>query len=232
MPHPAPRPAFLALLALSGVPALAAPGATTPAVHAWDGAGTPAALESWVQAHLKAADADLARLAAVKGPRTVDNTLAPYDEAYRELQDAENQAQILYGVGATKELRDKGQELSQSTQAAITALNLDPQVYHALSAVPQPADAATRHYLERTLLEYRLAGVDKDEATRAKIKALQDRITERGLVFDRNTHDDVRTVVAEKSQLGGLPPDLLASHSPMPRAGSPSTATRPTPPRC
>ena len=79
-------------------------------------------------------------------------------------------------------------------------------------ACPAPADAATRHYLERTLLEYRLAGVDRDDATRAKIKALQDKITELGLAFERAVHDDVRTVLADKAQLDGLPQDYLAAH--------------------
>ena len=87
-------------------------------------------------------------------------------------------------------------------------------VYRALAALPTPRDAATRHYLEHTLLEYRLAGVDKNDATRAKIKALQDKITELGLKFERAVHDDVHTVVVDKEQLAGLPPDYLAAHPP------------------
>src|SRR5438034_9217315 len=91
----------------------------------------------------------------------------------------------MYGVGATKELRDEAQSLTQTANAAYTALNLNQAVYRALATVPSPADAPTRHYLEHTLLEYRLAGVDKDEATRARIKALQDKITELGLAFEQ-----------------------------------------------
>ena len=185
----------------------------TPA-HAWEGGDNPQALEGWVNQKLKHADAAVARLLAVKGPRTVDNTLAVYDEAFSALLDAQSQAQVLYGVGATKELRDKAQALTQTASAALTALALNPAVYQALSAVATPADAGTRHYLEHTLLEYRLAGVDKDEATRAKIKVLQDKITERGLAFERTVHDDVRTISVEPSQLDGLPEDYLASHKP------------------
>jgi len=116
-------------------------------------------------------------------------------------------------VGATKEFRDKAQALTQTANAAYTALNLNQAVYRALAAVPSPPDAATRHYLEHTLLEYRLAGVDKDDATRAQIKALQDKITELGLAFERAVHDDVRTVVADPAQLDGLPSDYLATHT-------------------
>ena len=172
----------------------------------------PASLDAWVHEHLRRADADVARLVAVKGVRTVANTLRPYDDANNELVLAAAQARLLYGVGATQELRDKAQALTQSANAALTALSLNPPVYRALAALPRPADAATRHYLERTLLEYRLAGVDRDDATRAKIKALQDKITELGLAFERAVHDDVRTVVADKAQLDGLPQDYLAAH--------------------
>ena len=156
-----------------------------------------------MNAHLQRADAAVARLLAVQGPRTVDNTVATYDEALSDLIDTQAQSQVLYGVGATKELRDKAQALTQKASAAATALNLNPAVYKALSAVPQPADPGVRHYLERTLLEYRLAGVDRDEATRAKIKALQDQITERGLAFERTVHDDVRSILVDAVAAGG-----------------------------
>jgi thimet oligopeptidase len=212
-----PRVATATLALLLGaalLPAFSAAATPPPAVHAWEAGATPEGLESWVNGKLHDADAAVARLLAVKGARTVDNTLVPYDDAFGSLLDAQAQSQVLYGVGTTKELRDKAQALTQTASAALTALGLNPQVYQALSAVPAPAEPGVRHYLERTLLEYRLAGVDKDPATRAKIKALQEQITERGLAFERTVHDDVRSVTVDKSQLTGLPPDYLAAHPP------------------
>ncbi len=209
------RALVLAAVALPGLAlAATAPQAAPQGQHAWEAGDTPASLETWVNGKLKSADAKVAQLLAVSGARTVENTLRPYDDAFCDIVDAQAQAQVLYGVGATRELRDKAQALTQTASAALTALGLNPGVYKALSAVPAPADAGVKHYLEHTLLEYRLAGVDKDEATRAKIKALQDKITERGLAFERTVHDDVRSVMADKSQLAGLPPDYLASHKP------------------
>ena len=153
----------LGLLAGMALPVLAAsapaakPAASTDR-HAWEGAGDPAALDAWVHEHMRRADAEVAGLLAVKGARTLQNTLRPYDNALNELDYAIYQASLLYGVGASKELRDKAQELTQVANAALTALSLNQPVYKALAAVPSPGDAATRHYLERTLLEYRLAG--------------------------------------------------------------------------
>jgi thimet oligopeptidase len=198
--------------ATAGAPAAAGSPPAAAELHAWEAGDDPGALDAWVHRHMRHADEEIARLVAVKGTRTVANTLRAYDDANNELFLAQAQAQVLYGVGATKALRDKAQALTQQASDAATVLSLNQAVYHALAAVPRPADAATRYYLEHTLLEYRLAGVDRDEATRARIKTLQDRITEVGLSFERTVHDDVRTVVADKGELAGLPPDYLASH--------------------
>jgi thimet oligopeptidase len=193
--------------------AAAAPPATAE-LHAWENGDDPAALDAWVHRRMHNADEQVARVVAVKGARTIANTLRPYDDANNELFLAQAQAQVLYGVGATKALRDKAQALTQEASDAATALSLNQAVYRALAALPRPADAPTRYYLEHTLLEYRLAGVDRDEATRTKIKSLQDKITELGLSFERAVHDDVRTVVASKGELDGLPSDYLAAHRP------------------
>jgi thimet oligopeptidase len=216
MSHSVRLPLLVALLASAPLPgwsiAAAPPAGASSELHAWELGDDPAALDRWVHLHLERADAAIARLTAVKGARTVANTLHPYDDAVNELDLATYQASVLYGVGATKELRDKAQALTEIANAAVTALSLDPAVYQALAAVPSPADPATRHYLERTLLEYRLAGVDKDAATRVKIKQLQDKITAEGLAFERTVHDDVRTVIADSSELAGLPEDYLKAH--------------------
>jgi len=91
------------------------------------------------------------------------------------------------------------------------------RLYRALVAIPLPEkDPATRHYLERTLLEYRLAGVDKDDATRAKLRQLQDRVTALSLEFGRNVADGTLKVTATKAELEGLP-DLVITLPPLQR---------------
>lgn len=185
------------------------------ALHAWVQAKDPAALQVWVNQRLAAEKADVDKLIAVVGPRTVENTLRPYDDAQNELAIAANNAFLVFSVADTAAMRDMGQKATESISAASTDLALNPQVYRALATVPLPAsDPASRHYLERTLLEYRLAGVDKDEATRAKIHALQDKITSLTLVFGRNVADGTRTVKATRAELEGLPADYIARHKP------------------
>ena len=186
-------------------------------LHVWESGTNPAALETWVNARLAAAKADIDKLTAVQGDHTIANTLRLYDDAQNELGLAGNEAYLMYSVGDSAPLRDKGQELVSKVSSATTDLSLNPTVYRALAAVPAPThDPAAKHYLEHTLLEYRLAGVDKDEATRAKIRELQDKITETSLVFGRNVADGKLDVKATKAELKGLPEDYIARHKPAP----------------
>jgi thimet oligopeptidase len=184
-------------------------------LHAWTGGANAASLETWVNARLAAAKADLDKISAVKGAHTVENTVRPYDDALNELALAGNEAYLMYSLGDAAPLRDKGQEMVSKVSSVMTDLNLNQTVYRALAAVPPPPnDPATKHYVERALLEYRLAGVDKDEATRARIRQLQDKITEETLVFGRNVADGRLTVTATKEELKGLPEDYIARHKP------------------
>jgi len=191
--------------------------AQTPAadpLHGWLSASTPEAFEGWLNQRLAASKADVDKLVAQSGPRTIENTLRPFDDAQNELAVAGNNAYLLYALADSAALRDKGQALSAKVSSAGTDLALNQQVYKALAAIPTPSDPATRHYLERTLLEYRLSGVDRDDATRKKIHDLQDKITDLSLTFGRNVADGTLKITAKPAELEGLPADYIAAHKP------------------
>jgi thimet oligopeptidase len=188
---------------------------TLDPLHAWSAGNDPASLETWVNQRLSAAQADIDKVVAVSGPRTIKNTLRPYDDAISELAIAGNESYFMFAVGDTAALRTRAQAMSSKVSSAVTDLSLNQKVYRALAAVPPPTiDPASKHYLARTLLEYRLAGVDKDDATRLKVRQLQDKITALSLTFNRNVDDDVRKVTATRAQLDGMPADYIARHKP------------------
>jgi thimet oligopeptidase len=195
-----------------------APAPVKPAdpLHAWVGLKTPADLANFLQWHIAEERRLIAQMLAVKGPRTEANTLEPFDRASWHLTLAGNETGIMFEVNPHAEIRDKAQALVQVLSKEGTDLALNQDVYNALKAVDtSKSDAATRHYLDRTLLEYRLAGVDKDQATRDKIRKLQDQATELSLKFSRTVQDDVRKVtVTDKAELDGLPADYIARHKP------------------
>ena len=187
-------------------------------LHPWNEGGHIDApgLESWVQGRLAWQRQQIDRLLAVEGKKTLENTLRPYDDVVATLSAAGSLASLLDSVYPDKEVRDKARELTQTVAEAATALSLNQEVYHALVAVDMTsADPATAHYVSQTLLNYRLAGVDKDEATRAHLRRLSDQATEISLNFAKNVQENINRVeVRDSSELNGLPEDYIRNHPP------------------
>ena len=187
----------------------------TEDIHAWEsgGATSPEALAAWVSARLAAHEAALASLLAVEGPRTVDNTLRLYDAAIEHLALAGAQAGVLNSVAADKAVRDQAQMEAQRVAMTGSALSLNRGVFDALVEMDLTGSSeATRHFVERTLLGYRLSGVDKDKETRDKIQALHEKATMASLEFSRNIQEGAKTIIATQEELDGLPPDYLGRH--------------------
>ena len=186
-------------------------------LHAWEcgGAKSAEALTNWISARLAAHESALAALLAIDVPRTPENTLRLYDAAIEQLSLAGAQAGILNSVAADKAVRDQAQLEAQRVAMAGSALSLNRPVYDALSAMRiDGCDAATTHYVDRTLLSYRLAGVDKDEATRAHLQKLHEKATHISLQFSRNIQEGGKTITATPAELDGLPPDYIDRHAP------------------
>ena len=182
----------------------------------WSTKPDVSAFETIENGRLEAAQRSIRRLAAVKGPKTVGNTLANYDEAIGQINAALYFSMLMEAVHPDAAFRDRATAMTRKVSAVQTALSLNRGVYQALAAVPiSQADPATRYYLRRQLLEFRLAGVDKDDATRARLKALNDELTEEQSAFERNINDGQKTVeVRDASELNGLPQDYIDGHKP------------------
>src|SRR6266446_791062 len=184
--------------------------------HLWDKPLDPAIFEKRVNEHLDGVQKSLNQLLAVKGPRTIENTLSPYDDAVEELDTVGNQSGLMPVVNPDANVRDRAQAMVQKVSAVATALSLNPAIFHALSGMDiSKADPATQHYVNRTLLEFRLAGVDKDDATRARIQSLNDDIIKLATQFQRNTQDSqLKVAVKNQAELEGLPDDYINLHKP------------------
>lgn len=194
--------------------------AEAQASHPWNpesqGRVDESSLEKWVKSALERHQKAIDGLLEVNGQRNIENTLRLYDDAIAELGAAGSQTALLDSVHPDKKIRDKAQALTQKIAEAGTLLALNQGVYSALNAMDLTgADDGTRHYVERTLLQYRLAGVDKDEATRKKIKELQDKTTLLSLTFGRNVQENVNRVqIGDVKDLAGLPEDYIKAHTP------------------
>src|ERR1700735_1495105 len=197
-------------------------------LHIWTGLADANAANAWVEHHLAASRACIADLLAITGARTIDNTLVPYDRACWHLRMAGSQSGVMFMVHPLADVRGAAQQRSQVIGAESVALSLNRDVYQALAALntslvdaPTSADAATLYYLDRALLGYRLSGVDKDEPTRDRIRALADTMTQLSMTFSRAVQDDVRKIpVDNPDDLLGLPDDYLTRHGVHPAKAS------------
>ncbi len=181
----------------------------------WAAKPDVAAFEKIENDHLAASQRSIDELLAAKGPRTIENTLAPYDAAICENNAAAYFSMLMEQVHPDATFRDHATAMLTKVSAAQTAIALNHDVYNALAALDlSKADPATRYYVQRQLLEFRLAGVDKDEATRPRLKKLNEQATEEQSMFDRNIADGKKEIEADPSELAGLPQDYIARHKP------------------
>jgi thimet oligopeptidase len=194
---------------------LSAQSVTVSQPTIWSSKPDVAAFEKIENDRLAAGRAAIDTLVAVKGARTIENTLVAYDEAVRQNNSAGYFAGLMEQVHPDATFRDRATAMLTKASAAQTAIALNHDVYNALAALDlSKADAATKYYVQRQLLEFRLAGVDKDAATRDRLKKLNDQSTEEQSMFDRNISDGKKTIQAVPSELDGLPQDYIDRHKP------------------
>jgi Zn-dependent oligopeptidase len=200
-------------LIISGVTAL---GQSPSQPTIWASKPDVAGFEKMVTGRLAAAQTAIDQVTAVKGARTIDNTLMPFDEAVRQINSSIYLASLIQQVHPDAAFRDSATAMVSKASAVQVGLALNREVYLALTSLDvSKSDTATQYYVKRQLLEFRLAGVDKDDATRAQLKKLNDQLTDEQSAFDRNISDDQKKIeVTDAKELDGLPEDYIDHHKP------------------
>lgn len=209
------RTTFALFLSILMTTLMTAQPASVSQPTVWASKPDVAAFEKLENDRLAGAQAAIDKLVAVQGPRTVDNTLTLFDDAVRQVNAAGYLAALMEQVHPEATFRDHATTMLTKVSAVQTSIALNHDVYSALASLDLAhADSATRYYVQRQLLEFRLAGVDKDDATRAKLKELNEKATDLQSAFDRNISDDRKTIEADPKELDGLPQDYIDRHKP------------------
>lgn len=178
-------------------------------------AKTPSDFEGRFQADLGKCRSLLKKIVNVSDRRTIENTLEPYDELSRRLEELLSQPKFVFDVHPDAAMRQAGDEAYQEADRFATELSLNREVYDAIAALDVSREAeATRYAVKKILRDFRLAGVDRDEATRSRVKELRDEITAIGQEFDKNIREDVRSIRVGPADLEGLPDDFVKAHPP------------------
>lgn len=177
--------------------------------------GTPEAFLAACHGDLDQAKKQVADLKAAKSPRDAYSTLQAFDTILLLVGDAGNRAGLAEQVHPSKPFRDAAQKCEQEATSVNTDFTLDRNLYSVLASLDaSQLDAAGSYYLRTTLRDYHRAGVDRDDATRAKIKQLQDELVKIGQEFDQNIAGDIRKLQVTPADMDGLPEDFKRSHLP------------------
>src|SRR3989337_659785 len=156
---------------------------TTPRIAL---AGSPKEVRKLSDTGIARARRTLSSILATKGPRTVANTLVPYDEILRSVYEVAQQGELVFNTHPDEKVRDAGNEAYQAAMSFLAELNLNRPLFEAFARLRVSGEGTeTRHAVSKILRDFRRAGVDKDEATRARLKALNEEITAIGSTFDR-----------------------------------------------
>jgi len=182
----------------------------------WTGtilAGTPEQYLSACHADMDRAKSQMDALKAMKTPRDSITALEAYDEAELSLGNALARSGLAHEVEPSAEMRSASEKCEQEADALNTDFSLDRGIYDALAGLDRSSlDGETKFYLERTLLDFRRAGVDRDDATRAKIKDLREQLVKTGQEFGNNIKSGVLKIEVDPAELNGLPDDFRAAH--------------------
>lgn len=147
-------------------------------------------------------------------------TLRRWNDITLALSDLSAIGSVHAQVHPAEEVRTLGDRVVQEASRVSTELSLDPELYAVFAAL-DPAglldadhrpDPVARRLLERVLRDFRRSGVDRDEATRARLRELDSRQVDLGQQMSRTIRADVRSVRVTPEQLAGLPEDWIDAH--------------------
>jgi thimet oligopeptidase len=146
-------------------------------------------------------------------PGDAVGVLRQWDEISLRLSNVAAVGSLLANVHPVEGVRTSCEQAEVEVDRLVTDLRQDRAVYEVFAALdPQGLDPVAARLLAKTLDDFRRAGVDLDDGTRARLAEINERLTAVGQEFSRNIRDDVRTVRVPPERLAGLPQDWLDAH--------------------
>ncbi len=170
----------------------------------------------WVEARtadgLARAREVVAGLKSAEGLEPLD-VLRRWDEVSLALSNVGALASLLSNVHPVEAVRTASEQAEIEVDKLLTELKQDRALYEVFAAADGTGlDPVAGRLLDKTLEDFRRAGVDRDDATRARLAEINERLTALDQEFSRNIRDDVRYVRVAPERLAGLPQDWLDEH--------------------
>ena len=140
--------------------------------------------------------------------------LRQWDEVSLQLGNVAAIGSLLGNVHPDEGVRTAAEEAEQDVMRAAHRAQPRPRALRGLRRLSTPTglDEQAARLLDKVLRDFTRAGVDQDDATRARIAAINERLTELDQEFSKAIRDDVRTIRVTPERLAGLPQDFLDAH--------------------
>ena len=144
------------------------------------------------------------------------DAVAAFDALLLPLDGLSGRVGLWSQVHPDGDVREACLELEQELSAFKTELSLDRELFDQVSRIDLDAvsEPRGRRVVEHALRDFRRSGVDRDEATRERVKKLEEELVAIGQEFDRNIITGGRTlrIAGGHAALDGLPRDFLDAH--------------------
>ena len=128
-------------------------------------------------------------------PREPLEVLRVWNDAQTALSNAASVGSLFSEVHPDEAVRERAESVAQQVQKLDTDLGLDTRLYAVLAGLDASGlDTDAARVLERTLRDFRRSGVDRDEATRDRLRELSERAILLSQEFSKNIRENVRSI--------------------------------------
>jgi len=176
----------------------------------------PEHIEPAIQSLLAQAEAEFQAILQVDGPRTFENTLLPLDRLGEGLGYAFGLVAHLESVVSSPELRAAYNAIIPAITTFYTRVQISAELYQALkdfAASPEAQQLSPdwARFLKLRLDEFRRQGADLPPEKKARLEALNTRLSEVTTQFEQNLTDSTADweLYLDETQVAGLPQSAL-----------------------
>jgi thimet oligopeptidase len=209
--------ALLFILSACSAPTTVEPGADakTEGSAAW-----PVSLDPEAQAYLAQCEQEFNQAKAQfdafesrQTPYETQELLSDINAMDITLDGTLSRTSLYSNVHPNAEVRTAAQSCQQKFVALLGEISLSRPLFNHLEKVDTTGlNAIDKRYVEKMLRDYRRSGVDKDDATRKRIKELIEETNLIGQNFGKTILEDTRVMEVDSAAgLAGMPEDFIAA---------------------